>query len=82
MSHVLECLDCGKESKAENSVSICKKCGGLMEYRLVKTKIQFKGPINFWRYRSPIGKWGRDWELSEGAEDHKRASKRYSSNRN
>ena len=66
MSHVLECLECGKESKAETPVSMCEKCGGLMEYRLVKTKIQFKGPVNFWRYRPVLPPVSTIVSLGEG----------------
>ncbi len=66
MSHVLECLECGNKSKAENPVSICEKCGGLMEYRFVKTKIQFKGPVNFWRYRPVLPSVSNIVSLGEG----------------
>ena len=66
MSHVLECLECGNESKAENPVSKCEKCGGLMEYRLVKKNIQFKGPISFWRYKQVLPPVSRIVSMGEG----------------
>ncbi len=66
MSHVLECLECGSTSEAENPVSICEKCGGLMEYRLIVDKVQFNGPVNFWRYRPVLPKVQKIVSLGEG----------------
>jgi threonine synthase len=65
-SHILECINCGAESASENPDTICSKCGGLMEYKLIGDKVKFTGPLTFWRYRPVLPKVSHIVSLGEG----------------
>ena len=65
-SHILECLNCGEESVDENPDVTCKKCGGILEYRLTLDKVKFKGNMTFWRYKPVLPKVSQMVSLGEG----------------
>jgi threonine synthase len=50
----LVCVQCGSEFRLYPPNSNCKKCGGVLEYRIdlsKKSKFRFSGKLRFWRYR-------------------------------
>lgn len=47
-------------------MSLCPKCGGLMEYTLQTKKVKLSGPINMWRYRPVLPKIQKKVTLGEG----------------
>ena len=65
-SHILECLNCGEESVDENPDVTCKKCGGILEYRLTLDKVKLKGKMTFWRYKPVLPKVSQMVSLGEG----------------
>jgi threonine synthase len=65
-SHILECIDCRAESISENPDVECKKCGGLLEYRLTLDNVKFNGPMTFWRYKPVLPKVSKMVSLGEG----------------
>lgn len=65
-SHVLKCTNCEEVIQLEAPRTECSKCGGLLEYRLLANKINFTGPLTFWRYRPVLPKVSQIVTLGEG----------------
>lgn len=67
-SFQLKCLECDQNFDGSNLYTGCKKCGGILEYRLEKpyAKVNFNGPFNFWRYRKVLPDVGKPVTLGEG----------------
>ena len=66
----LECIDCGsKFSLAPLLKGRCKKCGGLLEYKIVLPKhgrVKFSGQRGFWRYKPLLPQVKNKVSLGEG----------------
>ena len=73
--HVLECLNCGEKSDSENPSVECRKCGGLLEYRLTLDKVKFNGGLTFWRFKPVLPKVSQTVSLGEGGTPLQRADR-------
>lgn len=67
-SFQLECIECNQKIDESKLFTGCKKCGGILEYKMKKPhkKVDFKGPFNFWRYKKILPDVGKPITLGEG----------------
>jgi len=75
LSHVLECTNCGARQTRDTPYTVCEKCGGVVEYRLVVDKVKFSGPLTFWRYRAVLPRVSVAVSLGEGGTPLRRADR-------
>ena len=65
---MLQCVRCGAQFPTYPLRSSCGKCKGTLEYRTEKTldKVEFSGPLGFWRYKQMLPPVQHVVSLGEG----------------
>jgi threonine synthase len=74
-SHILTCLNCGEQPISGNPDIECKKCGGLLAYKLTLNEVKFNGNITFWKYKPVLPIVSHIVSLGEGGTPLRRADR-------
>ncbi len=65
----LQCIHCGTQFPLYPLLSICQKCGGILEYRTIlpeKQALELSGALTFWRYKQLLPLVHKMVSLGEG----------------